>query len=152
MPIFCSCEIEKRKDAYCFSLVFERENDNAVMSAYCKTHESSLSKTENKKLTFTAEDFRSVFDKVSKGDHNIYFGSICAYYLSNSLTDYDLEVITLILFDHSEFRIDTPLMYDRNISSDDLHIIAENTSKNEQINRSEKWKYSPTISVLRKYY
>ena len=148
--LLTACIKETAKEAYCFSIVFERLESDAKVSMYCKTSgDTDGSSMENITLTFEAADFREAMKKADRGKYNIYFNSIQAYFLSGNLGKDDLKDITLLLLDNAKYKTDNNVLYDKNITAEKLHSKAKSVCDNDGILRNEKNIYSSSIDIFR---
>lgn len=153
LPFLTSCMKDAVKEAYCFTVVFERQGNNAITSMYCKTSKKDdPSALETRLLTFEGNDFKTALKEADKGDHNIYFNSICSYYISETLTDKDKKEITLLLLNNTKYKTDNSIFLHSDVSSEQLHKFAEDTCNNESIRKTRKGLYLPSIEVFRNLF
>lgn len=149
--LLTSCAANESKKAYCFSMVFEKDADNRAVTAYCKTLKDAASgEMDNIALKFSGKNFKEALDKAGKGDYDIYFSSIHAYYTSKELNKKDLTEISLILFDNAKYRTDNHVFDNKDDAEPEkLHKIAANVCDNEEIRKSEMHLYTSTLSYFR---
>ena len=150
---FSSCTPQNNNEAYCFSIVFEKNNSNAIVTMYCKTkNNDGKDGLEEVKFPFSGEDFKQALSSSEKGKYSIYYNSIVSYYISGELEPKDKKELTLLLLNNSKYKTDNHTMYNKTISSNDLHKYAKDTCKNESINRIDYHKYGSSLSILRQIY
>ncbi len=151
MFMLCSCAKDDSKKAYCFSMVFERISERPSVTAYCKTAKDSASgEMENIVLNFYGKDFKAALGKAGSGDYDIYFNSICAYYLSDTLVEDDVRDISILLLDNAKYKTDNHTFSDKSdTSSERLHKYALEVCKNESIKKTQMELYTPTLKKFR---
>ena len=154
ISLLTSCASEKNKEAYCFSMVFEKENNTAKVTLYCKTpdNEADNGKMKSTIIDATGKDFKTAIKKVENKEFEIYFNSIMAFYLSKKLSTDEVSEIADILLDNTKYKTDN-YIYSANISSSNsiskYHNEAEKVCSNEGIGKDSKGDYTPTLKKLR---
>ena len=151
-----SCTAQKNKEAYCFSMVFEKSGDSALVTLYCKTPDESdnSGKMKNTKIYVQDKDFKTCINKFKNQKYDIYFNSIKAYYLSGKLSDKELREIAVILLDNTKYKTDNYIFSpaSSNLQSiSEYHKEAEKVCTDEGISRDNKKNYSPALKRLREH-
>ncbi len=152
--LLSSCGKEASRKAYCFSMVFERDEEQCVITAYCKTSKNDTSgEMANISLRFNGNNFKKALSDTDKGDYDIYFGSVCAYYIHPMLKEKDIREISLLLFDTATYRTDNHA-YNSNAgtTAKQLHSEASAVCDNEGIKKSDMHLYSKTLNLFRRLY
>lgn len=147
-----SCGTNKSKEAYCFSVVFENVNNNAKITLYCKTpKENPEESLTDIPLSFYGKDFNDAFVNANKGEYAVYFNSIKAYFFDKELSFDNIKEISLILLDNSKYKTDNHIYLTKeNNDIKELHSIAEDICRSENINRTHLKKYTSTLKGLKK--
>ncbi len=151
LMLLTSCSKEDTKTAYCFSMVFERASDECTVTAYCRTADSEGNgDMKNITLSFKGEDFHKAVENADKGEYDIYFGSIRAYYTAPGINRDDINDIMLILFDNTRFGTANKTYNNDNAPAHKLHAEASEVCKNEDIQKTHRDKYSDTLVYFRR--
>lgn len=154
VSLLTSCTGEKNREAYCFSMVFEKENNAAKVTLYCKTPDEGANneKMKNTIIHLSDKDFKTAMNKIENKEYDIYFNSIRAFYLSKKLLSSDLEEIAVILLDNTKYKTDNFIFSPDSAKSQSIseyHKEAEKVCTNEGISKNSKNSYTPTLKGLR---
>ena len=146
-----SCSAYKSKEAYCFSVVFENQEDNAKITLYCKTpKENSEENMTDISLSFYGNNFNDAFKNTNKGQYEVYFNSIKAYFFDKNLSGDDIRELSLILLDNSKYKTDNHIFLPKEkYYANDLHRRAEEICRSEIISRTNLKDYIPTLKGLK---
>ncbi len=133
-------------------MVFESQNNSAVVTLYCKTPKNTeSSEMKSIKLVFKDKSFDKALKKSGNGEYNIYYNSICAYYPADNLSDDSLHSISVLLLDNAKYKTDNFVFIKNNISAEKLHKYAKSTCDSESVKRTDTDLYLRTLKALRQY-
>ena len=152
--VLTSCSENEASTAYCFTMIFEKNAENAVITMYCKKNE----KTSSEEMTDISEiisgtTFTECLDKTSQAGNKIYFNSIIAYYFSNDLTETEKNEIAVNLLSSTKYRTDNYIYHnpEDNPTIKELHSNAQKVCKDESIANNEKNMYQHFLIFLKNH-
>lgn len=153
LPLFSCSEQSKKDTAYCFSIVFEKHENNPAVTMYCKIHgEEENGKMNDASFTFSSASFTEAIEKSSMHSHEIYFSSTKAIYFSDEVSTAEREQIILHFLNNTKYQASVYSYSPADKPETDkqvLHTLALEVCKNEKIKQDEKINYILSLKELR---
>lgn len=137
-----SCNAEKQKNAYCFSIVFERQNRIPTVTLYCKTADSDSDnnqKLENISFVFQSDTFEKALKKASECEYSFYYNSAKAIFVSSNVSKSDIKNIAVTLFDNTKYQTSAEVLELNDVEkgeSELLHSEAQKVCNDEKVEKS----------------
>ncbi len=137
-----SCNAENQKNAYCFSIVFERQNQIPTVTLYCKTadyNSDNNQNLENISFVFQSETFEKALKKASECEYSFYYNSAKAIFVSTNISESDIKNIAVTLFDNTKYQTSVQVfeLNDAEKSeSEFLHSEAQKVCNDETVEKS----------------
>lgn len=137
-----SCNAENQKNAYCFAIVFERQNQIPTVTLYCKTAVSDLDNNQNLKnisFVFQSETFEKALKKADECDYSFYYNSAKAIFVSTNINKSDVKNIAVTLFDNTKYQTSVQVFELNDVEKNErelLHSKAQKVCNDEAVEKS----------------
>ncbi len=150
-----SCSMENEKDiAYCFSMVFEKNEGIPAVTLHCKIHDTqsesgALAETSFK---FSGDSFIGAVLQADNHSHEVYYNSTKAIFFDETVTPVERKEIVLYFLNNSKYQssiyVYSPNDYNAS-QPKDFQNLAQDICKNEKINYYEKQNYVRAVKAVR---
>ncbi len=143
LPLNSCTDAFSKKEAYCFSAVFDKANDNYNFTVFCKVHSdnnSEKNKTETLSLDFMAKSPIEAIKRSEKHNYEIYYKSCIALFFSDSLSDGEIYEILVTILNDTKYQ-SYVYIFNEQQSIDALKTEAEKIAANEKIDYTSKGKF-----------
>lgn len=143
LPLNSCTDAFSKEEAYCFSAVFDKTNDNYNLTVFCKVHSSNSTEkkgTEILSLDFTAKSPIEAIKKSEKHNYEIYYKSCLALFFSDSLSDSEIYDILLPILNDTKYQ-SYVYIFNEKLSIDISKTEAEKIAENEKIDHTSKEKF-----------
>lgn len=142
MLVSCT-DVFSKKEAYCFSGVFDKIDNNYVFSIYAKTVADSKDEEiqlENLNFDFSANSPIQAIKLSEDANYEIYYKSCIALFFSDNLSDNDIYSILVSILNDTKYQ-SYVYIYKDTVQVDTLKTEAEKILINEKIDSASKNKF-----------
>ncbi len=138
--ILIGCAKSQKSTAYCFSALFEKNENVAVVTLFCKKNADDALETAD--VVLSGVNFEMALDSTDFTDYEIFFGSNKALFFGNGVTNDEKESIILLFLNHAKFHSDCKVYAKKDNS---LYNTAKDICNNEKIKFSD---YDSYLNLL----
>lgn len=148
-----SCTNKVKKDtAYCFSAVFNFNDDKVDITLYCRVPDKSSSEAPSDfetSLTLSGRNLRDALKSSNSSEYEIYYDSMSAIYLPLDASSNQIIELAHELYNNTKYQTAVMVYNQEKSPSSDFHKLASKVCTDKGIKKEDKNNYVNFTSFVR---